>query len=55
MEEPYVALWWVPAGTVPTVAEAEERLERLARSGPTAAAFTFRSSFPAPAAATRSP
>jgi hypothetical protein len=50
-----VALWWVPAGTVPTVAEARERLERLARSGPTAAAFTFRAPFPAPAAATRSP
>ena len=31
MADPYLALWWLPAGTIPTVAEAKERLELLAR------------------------
>lgn len=38
---PPAVLWWVPAGHRPTLAEAKERLERLAAHGPTAAAFTF--------------
>jgi heme-degrading monooxygenase HmoA len=49
MDDAYVALWWVPAGTVPTVTEAKERLGLLARLGPTARAFTFRAPFPEPA------
>ena len=53
MADPYLALWWVPAGTIPTVAEAKERLELLARQGPTAGAFTFRAPFPEPADAPR--
>jgi hypothetical protein len=53
MADPYLALWWVPAGTVPTVAEARDRLELLARRGPTTGAFTFRVPFPAPAGAAR--
>ncbi|HEV2921736.1 MAG TPA: DUF3291 domain-containing protein, partial [Actinomycetota bacterium] len=53
MADPYLALWWVPAGTIPTVAEARERLELLARDGPGPEAFTFRSPFPAPAGAAR--
>jgi Domain of unknown function (DUF3291) len=44
----FMALWWVPAGHLPTVAEAEERLEHLRAHGPTAFAFTFRQRFPAP-------
>jgi hypothetical protein len=55
MADPFLALWWVPAGTIPTVAQAKDRLELLARQGPTPAAFTFRVPFPAPTAATRSP
>ena len=51
--DPYLALWWVPAGTIPTVAEAKKRLGLLARQGPTADAFTFRAPFPEPADATR--
>ena len=51
MADPYLALWWVPAGTIPTVAEAKERLELLAGRGPTAGAFTFRAPFPEPARA----
>ena len=53
MPDPYLALWWVPAGTIPTVAEAKDRLELLARHGPTAGAFTFRAPFPEPADAAR--
>jgi predicted small integral membrane protein len=46
--EAYLVLWWVPAGTVPTVADAKERLEILRRRGPSPDAFTFRSPFPSP-------
>ena len=53
MADPYLALWWVPPGSVPTVAEAKERLELLAGQGPTARAFTFRAPFPEPAGAAR--
>lgn len=48
MDEAMVALWWVRAGDIPTVAEARDRLALLERMGPTPAAFTFRTSFPAP-------
>jgi Domain of unknown function (DUF3291) len=40
--EPETALWWVPAGTIPTVADAEERLTHLRDHGPTSYAFTLR-------------
>jgi Domain of unknown function (DUF3291) len=40
--EPETALWWVPAGRLPTVAEAEERLGHLRARGPSARAFTLR-------------
>jgi len=45
MAEAIFVLWWVPAGTIPTVDEALGRLERLRVSGPTPEAFTFRSTF----------
>jgi len=48
MREFMTVLWWVPAGTVPTVAEAEERLRQLQANGPTAHAFTFRTPFASP-------
>lgn len=46
---PYAALWWIPEGHRPTVAEAQERLEHLQQNGVTEFAFTFREHFPAPA------
>ena len=49
---PILALWWIPAGQLPTVREALERLDHLARHGPSPHAFTFRTPFPAPDAAT---
>jgi hypothetical protein len=52
MAEAYVVLWWIPAGSIPTLTEARERLELLRRDGPTAEAFTFRVQFPAASGAT---
>ena len=45
---PQVALWWVPAGTVPSVEEGRARLDLVSRDGPTSAAFTFKRPFPPP-------
>ncbi|MEV6405212.1 DUF3291 domain-containing protein [Streptomyces bobili] len=47
VQEAMTALWWVPAGHRPTVAEAEARLLHLRAHGPTPYAFTLRTSFPA--------
>jgi hypothetical protein len=45
--ESHTALWWIPAGTTPTVAEAVARLTHLREHGPTRRAFTFRDRFSA--------
>jgi hypothetical protein len=44
-ERPYLALWWVPEGHIPTVEEARQRLARLQENGETAEAFSFRKTF----------
>lgn len=43
-KSPFV-LWWVEAGTIPTIQEAKARLENLWENGPTGEAFTFRHRF----------
>lgn len=48
MKEAHQALWWVPAGHIPDVAEAKERLAHYRTNGPTPFAFTFAKSFPPP-------
>jgi hypothetical protein len=48
MSEAFLVLWWVPEGHRPSVAEAIAKLEILRCHGPTAEAFTFRQSYPAP-------
>ncbi|WP_435971040.1 DUF3291 domain-containing protein [Streptomyces sp. Qhu_M48] len=45
--EAHLALWWVPAGHLPTVGEALERLADLRAHGPSPHAFTFASSYTA--------
>ena len=55
IEGPILVLWWIPAGQIPTVAEAQSRLEHLKAHGPTAHAFTFRSPFPPPDEQARQP
>jgi hypothetical protein len=46
--EPYLAVWWLPSGTVPTVQEAVHRLHALRTDGPTERAFTLKTAFPEP-------
>lgn len=46
--EAWLALWWVPAGQFPTLADAFERLNHLRRHGPAPHAFTFADRFAAP-------
>ena len=45
---PYQVLWWVRAGHLPTVEQGLARLGLLRAEGPSPAAFTFKSVFPAP-------
>jgi hypothetical protein len=53
--ESYLALWWVPAGTIPTTDDAHERLSSLRANGPTPFAFTFRAQFTAEGSPVASP
>ena len=46
--EAHLVMWWVPEGHIPTVSEADERLQILRANGPTAVAFTFRERFDPP-------
>jgi hypothetical protein len=48
IRDAYAALWWVPRGSIPAIAEAEDRLRHLRRHGPTPYAFTLRAHFPPP-------
>jgi len=41
MPEMHQALWWVPAGHVPSVQEGQEKLKLLQEHGATKKAFTF--------------
>jgi len=45
-ESAMLALWWVPAGHIPTVDEAKARLASLDARGPTPFAFTLATTFP---------
>lgn len=42
---PYLALWWIPAGHLPTVGEAKDRLGYLRAHGESPQAFSFRTTF----------
>lgn len=44
----YLALWWIPEGERPTVAEGRARLAHLAEHGPGPYVFTFGAPQPAP-------
>ena len=52
LAESHMALWWMPAGEIPTTADAERRIDHLRAHGPTPHAFTFKRHFPAPDEAT---
>ena len=44
----FMALWWVPAGHIPTLSEGMAKIAHLAAHGPTAEAFTFQTLVAAP-------
>ena len=46
--EAYQALWWIPAGHIPSIEEALQRLADLRRDGPTPRVFTFSQRYPPP-------
>jgi len=48
MGESYQALWWIPAGHVPSIEEAQKQLEYIRKHGPSAQAFTFAKPHPRP-------
>ena len=45
---PYMALWWILAGHIPTPQEGKERLEYLRMHGETPYAFSFKNIYPQP-------
>jgi hypothetical protein len=51
----YYALWWVPVGHIPTIAEAKERLEHLRAHGESARSFSFAKVYPPPDSANCEP
>ena len=48
LAEAHLALWWIPAGEIPSVADAERRVDHLRAHGSTPYAFDFKHRFPAP-------
>jgi hypothetical protein len=44
----YQALWWIPAGTIPSIEEGLSRLWLIDLYGPSPQAFTFKARFAAP-------
>jgi hypothetical protein len=50
-----LAMWWIPEGHLPTVAEAKDRLEHITAHGPTERAFTFKQRFDPPPTASSVP
>jgi hypothetical protein len=51
----YYALWWIPAGHIPSLVEAKERLEHLRAHGESPHAFSFAMLFPQPDASDPAP
>jgi hypothetical protein len=46
MQEAHLALWWVPAGHLPSIDEAKLRLEHRRTHGDSPHAFSFQRTFP---------
>jgi hypothetical protein len=55
MVEAHLCLWWIPAGTLPTLDEALDRLDHLREHGPTPHAFTFKQRYSSGEATVASP
>ena len=41
----YMVIWWIAAGSIPTLEEAKKKLEYLEQNGPTSYAFDFKKRF----------
>jgi len=48
LEDASMALWWIPAGHIPSAEEGRARLEIISKNGPCPESFTFKKQFPAP-------
>ncbi|TGN39544.1 DUF3291 domain-containing protein [Marinobacter confluentis] len=48
MNEAHMVLWWVPAGHMPSLYEAAEKLNAFRQQGPSPNAFTFKKAYPPP-------
>ncbi len=48
MSDAATVLWWIPAGSEPSLTVAWEKLEHLRNKGPSAEAFSFRQPFDPP-------
>ena len=48
MDTPPYVLWWIPAGTVPSVEDGKKALQHLAEYGATEEAFDFKRPYDAP-------
>lgn len=46
--KPHQALWWIPAGHIPTMEEAKEKLDYIREHGPSPTAFSFGRPFDPP-------
>ena len=46
--KPQLAMWWIPTGQIPTVAEAKEKLVLIQKKGATLEGFDFAKAFPSP-------
>ena len=47
-QAPQLVMWWLDAGTLPTIEDGVEHLAELRAAGPSAAAFTFARPYPPP-------
>lgn len=48
MTQSFMGMWWIPAGDIPTIAEAKAHLEHLRAHGESEYTFTFLRVFPPP-------
>ena len=46
--EAHLALWWIEAGSIPSLPEARERLFTLRSEGPSPDVFTLKETYPSP-------
>lgn len=46
MTSPNYVLWWIPAGTLPTLEDAKKRIAHLEAYGPSPIAFNFKQAYP---------